>query len=91
MRWLNSLGLGGDAALADELAMEFDDGWLLLPQFVEHGWVPAAAAEKLRELDSWLAAMSGPENADLWHVSALARADEWATVRQCATSVLLDL
>jgi hypothetical protein len=91
VRWLNSIGFRGESALADELAMEFDDGFRLLPQFVEHGWIPAAAAGKLGRLDSLLAAMSGPENVDVWHVSALAHADAWAAVRQCATSVLLDL
>ncbi len=88
LRWLNSLGLPGKAAVADELAHEFDDGFLLLSQFVERGWITGATVERLRELDSLLASMSGSENADLWDLSALESADMWRKVRDFAAGVL---
>jgi hypothetical protein len=90
-RWLNSFGLPGEAALADELALEFDDGFLLLPQFVEQGWLPDRLAEHLCELDKLLAAMSEPEKAEIWDISALATAEEWTEVRRHAASVLFGL
>jgi hypothetical protein len=88
-RWLNSFGLPGEAAIADELAQEFDDRFLLLPQFVELGWIPENVAEQLRELNSLLAAMSGPENAHIWEISALGTNDVWDKVRNHATNILL--
>jgi len=91
VQWLNSLGLPGNAAVADELAQEFDDGFLLLPQFVEHGWILGPVADKLRELDSLLTSMSGPENADIWDISALEGAGMWSKVRDRANSILRGL
>lgn len=91
VQWLSSLGLPGDAAIADELAQEFDDRFLLLPQFVELGWIPESVAEQLRELNSLLAAMSGPDNAAIWEVSALGTHDVWDKVRNHATRILLAL
>jgi hypothetical protein len=45
--WLESLGAG---ASVDELALEFDDGVRLAPQFVEASWLPASVLEPLRAL-----------------------------------------
>jgi hypothetical protein len=91
LRWLESLGAPGAAASTDELALEFDDGFRMLPQFVEQGWISPAAANRMRELDDLLARMSGSENADLWEVPALGSTEAWATVRECARSTLLVL
>jgi hypothetical protein len=91
LRWLESLGAPGAAAGTDELALDFDDGFRMLPQFVEQGWIRPAAANKMRELDDLLARMSGSENSDLWRVSALGSTEAWATVRECARSTLLAL
>jgi hypothetical protein len=90
-QWLDSLGLPGEVEIADELALEFDDGFLLLPQFVGHGWIAERTAGKLRELDSLLSAMSEPENAAVWDVSVLGSAKEWAEVREKAVGALFDL
>lgn len=90
-QWLNSLGLPGTAGIADELALEFNDGIRLLPQFVEHGWIPSQAAARLGELDAVLEAMSGAENAALWQVPVLDTADEWADIRTRATAILCEL
>ncbi|GAA4529340.1 hypothetical protein [Amycolatopsis samaneae] len=91
IRWLNSLGLPGGAAIADELAQEFGDGCLLLAQFVEHGWISERLAKKLRGLDTLLGVMSGPEKAEIWEVSALESAAEWIEVRKRALEILVDL
>ncbi len=90
-RWLDSLGLPGGAGVADELALEFDDGFQLLPQFVEHGWIPTHAAEKMREFDKLLSAMSGPGKPEIWEVSALGTAEAWADVRKKASAILFEL
>lgn len=87
VQWLNSVGL----PIADELAQEFDDRFLLLPQFIELGWIPESVAEQLRELNSLLAAMSGPDNAAIWEISALESNDVWDKVRNHATRILLAL
>lgn len=91
VQWLNSLGLPGKAAIVDEMAQEFGNGFLLLPQFVEQGWIPNATVKMLNELDSLLADMSGPEHENLWDISALEHAEEWAKVRRQATRILFAL
>ncbi|MBB4905042.1 hypothetical protein [Actinophytocola algeriensis] len=89
VQWLNSLGLPGNAYEADELAHEFGDGVLLVRQLVDHGWISEIAADKIQELDDFLGEMSGPEHAEIWKVSALGQASEWAKVRDMAVNILL--
>ncbi|MDR7328113.1 MULTISPECIES: hypothetical protein [Catenuloplanes] len=69
--WLDS---SGTLPSADEPALEFDDGYRLAPTFVEHGWLDGAAMPALARIDAQLDAMSGPQNSDLWHVTALSGA-----------------
>ena len=73
--------------VVDELALEFDDGFRLVPTFVELGWLDAAALPALEQLDAELDAMSGERNAELWHVDALTR-EEWDRVRSLAREAL---
>lgn len=57
--WLEALGVGGSA---DELALEFHDGYLLVPQFVERQWLQAAVVGPLRVSAGgfrWCAGRSG--------------------------------
>src|SRR5687768_11247694 len=77
--WLESLGVGGSA---DELALEFDDGYVLAPQFVERQWLDAAVVDPLRALNDLLQSMSGPGNAELWDAAALESSPRWSEVRE---------
>ncbi len=78
-------------ALVDELALEFDDGFRLVPTFIERGWINAAALPALTELDEQLGAMSGQHNAHLWDADALTNASEWDRVRTLARAALAAL
>jgi hypothetical protein len=83
--WLASLNI---QVPVDELALEFEDGHLLLPQWVEAGWLPPEAVPAFFAVDSALTDMSGTQHADLWTVAALYDAPEWARVRELAGAVL---
>jgi hypothetical protein len=85
-RWLRNLGVYPSA---DELAFEFDDGFRLVPSFTERGWLNDGALPALAQLDDQLAAMSGEQNAELWHVAALASSAEWEHVRVPARAALI--
>ncbi|MBM2614391.1 hypothetical protein JIG36_02315 [Actinoplanes sp. LDG1-06] len=87
--WISRLSTE-TAQLLDELALDFDDGFQLVPAFVELGWLNAAALAALRRLDAQLDAMSGDHNAELWSVDALAR-EEWDRVRSLARAALSEL
>jgi hypothetical protein len=86
IEWLDSMGLP-----VDELALEFDDGRLLIGQFKELRWVPPDLEVVARPLDSLLAEMSGEHNAALWTEDGLRLAPEWAQVRGLARDVLFTL
>jgi hypothetical protein len=78
----------GDATpVVDELALEYDDGFRLVPTFIELGWLDAAALPALEQLDAQLEAMSGERKAELWEVDTLVRA-EWDRVRSLASEAL---
>ena len=86
--WLASLDI---QVPVDELALEFEDGHLLLPQWVDVGWLPADAVPAWNALDAALTAMSGAANGELWTLTALHQAPEWARIRELAVAVLLAL
>lgn len=75
-------------SLVDELALEFDDGFRLVPTFIDRGWLKAAALPALAELDEQLGAMSGQHNAHLWEADALTARAEWDRVRALARAAL---
>jgi len=83
--WLGKKGLPP----VDELALEFDDGFRLVPTFIERGWLNATALPVLAEIDQHLSSMSGEHNADLWQVESLARRTEWDQVRTLARTALI--
>lgn len=83
--WLASLDI---QVPVDELALEFEDGHLLLPQWTAAGWLPPEAVPAFAAVDAALDAMSGSENAHLWTTEALHRAREWERVRELAAVVL---
>jgi hypothetical protein len=84
--WLQRL-FADATPVVDELALEFDYGFQLVPSFLEQGWLEAAALPALKRLSSQLDAMSGEQNAELWTVEALAR-EHWDRVRGLAREAL---
>jgi hypothetical protein len=86
--WLSRVFAEG-GAVVDELALEFDQGHRLLPAFVAQGWIDAAAAPALADLDRQLDDMSGDHNRALWTAEALATRPEWDRVRFLARAALI--
>lgn len=75
--------------LADELALTFDDGYILLPQLVEAGLVSAEAAALADELSETFDAMGGEENYEAyWTEQKVADSPEWAAIRSKARALL---
>lgn len=71
----------------DELALELHDRVVLLPQFVENGWLSPGEADAIQDLDEALARLSkrGP---GLWSETALKESSEWEEVRSHARTAL---
>lgn len=81
--------LGGKRfSLVDELALDFDDGFRLVPTFIERGWLNTTALPVPAEIDQHLDSMSGEHNAVLWQHEALARRTEWVQVRALPRTAL---
>jgi hypothetical protein len=70
---------------ADELALELDDLVGFLPEAVGCGELSEEEESLIRRVDDLLERMSGEEHAELWNVSQLALAKEWAEVRRLAS------
>jgi len=85
--WLDSLGPVASWNVS-ELGLEFDDGYLLLDQWVEAGWVASAAVQPIAALNSMLDQMSGEGNAALWTREALRQHEAWRKVRTLAVAAL---
>ena len=75
----------------DELALDWDSGWTLMPQWVGRGWLSVDDAEKFQPIDLALTAMTDRKDASLWTPAALRSASEWAEIRALATAALLEL
>ena len=87
IEWLGSLGLG-EPAVCDELADEYYQQWLMLPQLVEAGLVPLQAVAHLDRLNELLGAVVNP----VYHLAtleALATSDSWDQIREVAASSIL--
>lgn len=85
--WLDSLGPVASWNVG-ELGLEFDDGYLLMDQWVEAGWVAPASVPPIAALNSMLDEMSGEGNAALWTREALRRHEAWRKVRALALAAL---
>ena len=88
--WLDSLGTVASWNVS-ELGLEFDDGYLLLDQWVEAGWVDQKSLAPIAVLNTQLNEMSGEPNASLWTREALAQHQAWREVRELATAILIAL
>lgn len=87
LEWLRSLGLG-EPAVCDELADEYYQQWLMLPQLVDAGLVPGAAVDGLNELNDLLAELVVP-GSKLATIKALQTSPRWDLVRGAAGSCMV--
>jgi len=85
--WLDSLGPVASWNVS-ELGLEFDDGRLLMEQWIDAGWLAPESRAPIEALDSMLEEMSGEGNAALWTREALSQHEAWRKVRTLAMSVL---
>jgi hypothetical protein len=85
--WID--GLGVEVAGVDELALEFDDGFRLLPQFLERHWLSDGLRVHADEIDRLLTQMSGPQGP--WSVDELRSDPRWADVRSRAAQALSEI
>lgn len=82
--WIRSVPIG--LVDADELALEFDDGYRLLPQFESLGWIPEAVRGPADDIDRLLTQMSGPSGP--WSFDDLRSDSRWTEVRLVALRAL---
>jgi len=74
----------GVAPLADELALEFHDLHLLVPQLVAQRVLTHHQSEALDAVSRQLDAMSACQDTSLWMEDALSRHPDWVEVRRLA-------
>jgi hypothetical protein len=75
----------------DELALDFDHAWGLVPQLVERGWISAEQLAALARVGQLLTAMSdraAPEREQLWTLEGLGTDARWADARLLAAHAL---
>jgi hypothetical protein len=80
--------------IPDELALDFDHAWGLVPQLVERGLIDAEQLATLAEVDRLLTAMSdraARDRAGLWTLAGLQDDARWARVRLLAAEALAAL
>lgn len=74
------------AEVADELALGWEQALEELPS--AHTTLTESQLEAIAKLDSYMASVSGPENAHVWEMEALFDAPEWCILRQLAVDLL---
>ena len=73
----------------DELALNFDEGYQMIPEVRDSGVVFSdEALAALAALDQQLASMSGRHKEDLWTTEAIRYDPEWERVRDLANRAL---
>lgn len=73
----------GTPGCADELALQFDDSYVLGPELLLAGMLNEDQLKLLDELNQVLVRMSEP-GTDLWSAEGLATSLEWQNVRRKA-------
>lgn len=86
-RYLHEIGVGVGPQ-ADELALEFDDLVLLLPQHVERGTVTGEESTAVVNVQRQLDVLQTRNEEGVWYVEALATEPAWAEVRRFAAKAL---
>jgi len=74
----------GVAPLADELALEFHDLHLLVPQLAAQRVLTPHQSEAIDAVSRQLDAMSARQDTSLWMEDALRRHPDWVEVRRLA-------
>jgi hypothetical protein len=87
--WLETLGPVASWNVS-ELGLEFDDGFVMLRQWVEAGWVAEQARQAIEHLNQALDALSQGEYRTLWSRPALREAPEWESMRRLASAALME-
>jgi hypothetical protein len=78
----------GDRVCVDELALDFDHVFGMLPMLQEAGDLAPALLDLIERLNSQLDGMSGDAHQQLWTPAALETAEEWTQVRALAREAL---
>ena len=81
--YLRNLGV---APLADELALEFHDLHLLVPQLAAQRVLTQQQSEAIDAVSRQLDAMSACQDTSLWMEDALRRHADWVEVRRLAAN-----
>ena len=76
----------GTLPLLDELGLEFDDRFVLVPQLRRMHWFTAGEVDLLAAIDTRLASL--PKDPELWRSEAALEREEWAAVRAAAREFL---
>lgn len=87
LEWLRSLGLG-EPAVCDELADDYYQQWLMLPQLVDAGLIPAVAVDRLNSLNDLLGKLVAP-GSEMATIAALEESPQWDLVRDTAGSCVV--
>lgn len=74
------------AAAADELVLNFEEGYLEFGEDILT--ISVEQATKLQALYDLIIGISGPEHLEFWDNDSLAKFPEWEDIRQAAKSVL---
>jgi hypothetical protein len=85
--YLHGLGIEG---LVDELALQFDDSFVVLPELRLNGLVSEDAERALQKVDEQLVAM-GETGPDVWTEPVLANSEDWRRVRTLAATAAATL
>lgn len=86
--WLESLGVDVSHS-ADELAMEFEDGYALLWYLIPERWLAEEVRPTLDEMNGLLRGMSGPTGP--WSFDDLGSDPRWEQLRLLARRALSEI
>ena len=75
--------------IPDELALTYNDCFLLVDQIAKAGLLNEHQLARLKELDGALERMSEKESEELWTLDALRKHPEWQDIRFMASELLV--
>ena len=75
--------------IPDELALTYNDCFLLVDQMAKAGLLNERQLARLKELDGALEQMSEKESEELWTLDALKKSSEWQDIRLIASELLV--
>ena len=78
-------------ALPDELALDFDDGYQLVPELKDAGLISQPAFDLLSQIDQLLEQMTNREKGDVWSMEGFKQNPVWQECRALAINALMEL